>query len=71
VINPILADAIDKALVGGNHLALLIGADHPPHTASSDDALEHYGAGDIYDIWCAWRSLMRLSRIWDIYREEG
>jgi hypothetical protein len=50
----------EAVLVGGNHLALLIGADHPPYCAEPNVALEHYGAGDTYDIWCAWRSIMRL-----------
>jgi hypothetical protein len=69
MVNPVLADAIERALIGGNHLALLIGVDHPPYTAEPDEALEHYGAGETYDIWCAWRALMRLSRVWDAFRE--
>jgi hypothetical protein len=59
-----LEQAIERALVGGNHLALLIGSDHPPHTAEASQALEHYGAGAQYDIWCAWRALMNLARVW-------
>jgi hypothetical protein len=55
-----LISAISEVLIGGNHLALLIGADHPLHTASSAEALEHYGAGDRYEIWCCWRAIMRL-----------
>ncbi len=51
---------IHDVLVGGNHLALLIGADHPPYTAKHEAALEHYGAGDRYEIWCCWRAIMRL-----------
>jgi hypothetical protein len=69
MVNPVLADAIERALIGGNHLALLIGVDHPPYTAEPDEALELYGAGETYDIWCAWRALMRLSRVWDAFRE--
>lgn len=59
--DPLLEEAeraLESVLIGGNHLALLIGCDHPPYTASPDDALEHYGAGDVYDIWCCWRSIM-------------
>lgn len=51
---------IHDVLVGGNHLALLIGADHPSYKVAPSVALEHYGAGDRYEIWCCWRSIMRL-----------
>lgn len=53
-----LRTALTKIMVGGNHVALLIGADHPPHTASHEEALEHYGAGDKYEAWCCWRTIM-------------
>ena len=52
---------IARIRIGGNHLGLLIGADHPPHTASCDDALEHYGAGEKYEIWCCWKAIMEAS----------
>lgn len=51
---------IHDVLAGGNHLALLIGADHPSYKVDPFVALEHYGAGDTYEIWCCWRSIMRL-----------
>lgn len=54
-----LRDVLENIMVGGNHLALLIGANHPPYTAESEDALRHYGAGDTYEIWCCWRSIMQ------------
>lgn len=53
-----LEAALSSVLIGGNHLALLIGADHPLHTASHDEARAHYGSGDIYEIWCCWRAMM-------------
>lgn len=53
-----LAEALGEVLIGGNHLALLIGADHPPYTATTGEALTHYGAGDAYEVWCCWRSIM-------------
>ncbi len=53
-----LAEALERVMVGGNHLGLLIGADHPPYTADCQDALAHYGAGDQYEVWCCWRSIM-------------
>lgn len=53
-----LVEALDSVMVGGNHLALLIGTDHPPFTTEPFAALEHYGASDTYEIWCCWRSIM-------------
>jgi hypothetical protein len=53
--------ALHTALTGCNHLGLLIGANHPPDTASHDDALEHYGAGDQYEIWCCWRAIRQAA----------
>lgn len=61
--NEKLRSALDGVMVGGNHLALLIGADHPPYTAKPDEALAHYGACDAYEAWCCWRSIMRARAI--------
>lgn len=63
-----LAGALELVMVGGNHLALLIGVDHPPRTASHEDALAHYGAGDAYEIWCCWRTIMDASQALTQYR---
>jgi hypothetical protein len=52
---------LDDVFVGGNHLALHIGSDPPHYTASSETALQHYGAGILFDIWCAWAAIMRLA----------
>lgn len=59
--NEALREAIVNALIGGNHLALLIGNEHPLKTATHKEALEHYGVGWRYEVWCCWRSLMQLS----------
>lgn len=53
-----MARALDSTMIGGNHLALLIGPEHPPHTTNPMDALAHYGACDTYEIWCYWRAVM-------------
>lgn len=55
--------AFERVLVGGNHLGLLIGADHPPYTATHDDARSFYYARnrkDAYEAWCCWRTIMEL-----------
>lgn len=57
-----LEDALREVFIGCNHLALLIGADHPPYEAEPPVALAHYGAGDQYEIWCCWRAIM-LARL--------
>lgn len=53
-----LETALRSVMVGGNHVALLIGVDHPPYTATHDEALTHYGAGDQYEAWNCWRNIM-------------
>ena len=55
---PDMMEALESVLIGGNHLGLVIGADHPPHTATHEDAQRHYGAGDKYEVWCCWRAIM-------------
>ena len=57
--------ALEKCMIGGNHVALLIGADHPPMTATHDEALTHYGAGDQYEAWCCWKAIMDARTIRD------
>lgn len=53
-----LRAALQSVMVGGNHLACVIGPNHLLHTASYEDALKHYGPGDIYDVWCCWKNIM-------------
>ena len=53
-----LRAALQSVMVGGNHLACVIGPDHLLHTASYEDALKYYGPGDIYDVWCCWKNIM-------------
>jgi len=53
-----LEAAIEMVMVGGNHIALIIGTDHPPHTVDHNTALASYGAGVQYEAWCAWKAIM-------------
>ncbi len=59
-----LEAALRNVMIGGNHLGLLIGARHPLHTASHEEAREHYIADeaelyhDRYEAWCCWRTIM-------------
>jgi hypothetical protein len=53
-----LRAALRSVMVGGNHLACVIGPNNLLHTASYEDALQHYGPGDIYDVWCCWKNIM-------------
>lgn len=56
-------EAMERVATGGNHLGLIIGDDHPPHTASHDTAREHYFAQDQmdrYEAWCCWREMYPL-----------
>lgn len=47
-----IAERIGQA---GNHLALCLPLDHPPHTATYEEGLEHFGAGKQFEIWVAWK----------------
>jgi hypothetical protein len=58
-----LADALHTVAIGGNHLALIIGSDHPPYTAHDDVALRHYGDNlDTYNAWVCWKIIMTATR---------
>ena len=54
-----LRAALESVMVGGNSLAQIIGADHPPHGTPYGEALAHYGSGVKYEAWCCWNSIMR------------
>lgn len=57
--NAQLKAALQSVMIGGNHLASILGPDdHLEHTASYENALKHYGAGDKYEVWCCWKSIM-------------
>lgn len=56
-------DLLNRVLVGGNHLGIIIGTDHPPHTATNNEALSHYGASDKYEAWCCWKIIMELANV--------
>lgn len=54
-----LEAALRNVMIGGNHCALLIGADHPPYQWEPDEARAHYGKRqDAYEAWCCWRAIM-------------
>ena len=56
--NERLRAALVRVMIGGNSLALIIGADHPPYGTSYDEALAHYGGGVKYEAWCCWNAIM-------------
>ena len=54
-----MREALEKVMVGGNHLGLIIGVDHPPYTASHEEARTHYAdAIWTYEAWCCWKTIM-------------
>ena len=58
--NEKLRAALERALIGGNHLATLIGVDHPLDTATHYEAAAHYAhTNNIngYEAWCCWKAL--------------
>lgn len=62
--------AIEKVLVGGNHVAQLLGRNHPSHKASNGEAFKYYASlrntEDVldlaisYEAWCCWKTIMEL-----------
>lgn len=54
-----LEAALVRVMIGGNSLAQIIGADHPPYGTSYDEALAHYGPGHRYEAWCCWNAIMQ------------
>lgn len=54
-----LRAALKSVMVGGNSLAQIIGADHPPHGTPYSEALAHYGNGVKYEAWCCWSAIMQ------------
>ncbi|MEJ0015690.1 MAG: hypothetical protein WDN25_03840 [Acetobacteraceae bacterium] len=56
-----LRRAIDDCLIGGNHLSSLLGADAPPASASTAEAISHYGPeSPTFQLWMTWRAIARL-----------
>jgi hypothetical protein len=53
-----LEAALREVMVGGNHLAIIIGATHPQAGTHHAGALEFYGPGQQYDAWCCWNAIM-------------
>ena len=51
-------EALERVMVGGNHLAIWLPDDHPTAEAEPLAALEQIGAGVSYDVWCCWRVIM-------------
>ena len=54
-----LEAALRSVMIGGNHVALLIGVPHPPHTATHDEARSFYSMQEQYEAWCCWRTIMQ------------
>ena len=53
-----LEAVLQKVMIGGNHLATIIGATHPQAGTHPAGALEFYGPGHQYDAWCCWNAIM-------------
>ena len=61
-----LEAALQNVLIGGNHAALLVGADHPPYQTEPNEArLRYAGRHEAYEAWCCWRTIMRARDVLD------
>lgn len=54
-----LEAALREVMVGGNHLAVVLGIGHLAAGSSYEAALEFYGPGPNYDVWCCWNAIMQ------------
>ena len=57
--NERLRAALESVMIGGNHLATIIGATHPQAGVHHEAALQFYGPGHQYDAWCCWNAIMQ------------
>lgn len=57
--NEHLRAALESVMIGGNHLATIIGATHPQAGVHHEAALQFYGPGHQYDAWCCWNAIMQ------------
>jgi hypothetical protein len=57
--NERLRAALGRVMVGGNHLATIIGATHPQTGSHYEAALQFYGPGHQYEAWCCWNAIMQ------------
>lgn len=54
-----LRAALRDVMVGGNHLATVLGIGHLASGSSHEAALDFYGPGPNYDVWCCWNAIMQ------------
>lgn len=54
-----LRAALQGIMIGGNHLATVIGIGHLAAGSSHEAALDFYGPGPNYDVWCCWNAIMQ------------
>lgn len=53
-----LEDALRSVMVGGDHLQLIFGVDHPHAGVPHEAALRVFGPGSRYEAWCCWSAIM-------------
>lgn len=51
--------ALEKVLIGVNHIATYRGDDWPPVGTDHERSLEILGASIQYDMWCCWNAAMQ------------
>lgn len=60
-----LEAALRQCMVGGNHLPLIFGVDHPHAGVPADAARQFFGPGNKYEAWCCWDAIMRARDVLD------
>lgn len=54
-----LEAALRLCMIGGNHLPLIFGVNHPHAGLPVEAALKVFGPGAKYEAWCCWDAIMR------------
>jgi hypothetical protein len=63
-----LVEALERVLIGGNHLGTYRTDKWPAPSVEPLVALEAIGAGPSYDMWCCWATIMQARDALDDYR---
>ncbi len=65
-----LERAVDRCVMANHALEEMLGRHPPPHTAATPVALTHYGPGQQFELWLAWRGIVRLREAFDTWLAE-
>lgn len=60
-----LEAALRRCMIGGNHLPMIFGVDHPHAGVDHEVACAFFGYGHAYEAWCCWNAIMQAGDVLD------